>query len=122
MRRPIIAAITALTLLLVVGIPAAAIIDGEPDGDRHPYVGMVFIPAGEGDYAYACSGTLIAPTVFLTAGPCTQGIERVGGPVYVTFESTSNFDPDEGVRAVAVHTHGTWGINGVYASRDRHEA
>ena len=31
----------------------------------------------------------------------------------------SRFDPDE---ATPIHSHGTWGIVGVYAGRDRHEA
>jgi len=80
MRRILTATITALMLLLAVGIPAAAIIGGEPDGDRHPYVGMVWGSAGAGEYAWACSGTLIAPTVFLTAGHCTQLAEEVDAP------------------------------------------
>jgi hypothetical protein len=59
-------------IALVVGSPAAlAITNGQPDGNRHPEVGALvgfFAPAGT-SIAY-CSGTLIAPTVFLTAAHC----------------------------------------------------
>ena len=50
---------------------AGAITGGEPDGVHHPAVGALvgyFPPAGK-SIAY-CSGTLISPTVFLTAGHC----------------------------------------------------
>jgi len=51
--------------------PARAITGGVPDGGRHPAVGALvgfFPPAGR-SIAY-CSGTLISPTVFLTAAHC----------------------------------------------------
>jgi hypothetical protein len=63
-----------LVLLLAVGaLPAAAITGGELDGDLHPNVGMLIteeIIDGE-LVRWRCSGTLIAPRVFLTAGHCT---------------------------------------------------
>lgn len=68
-----------LGISLVLGLMAAgistamAITDGEPDGDGHPYVGLMVAQDGSGVPMWRCSGTLISPTVFLTAGHCTDG-------------------------------------------------
>ncbi|MDQ3871368.1 MAG: trypsin-like serine protease, partial [Chloroflexota bacterium] len=63
----------AVVALATVGIgPAAAITHGSLDGDAHPYVGLMTAHASDGDYLWRCSGTLISPTVFLTAGHCTE--------------------------------------------------
>jgi secreted trypsin-like serine protease len=71
--------------------PAAAITFGSADGTAHPFVGslVVSIP-GEGVFQW-CSGTLIAPTVFLTASHCTQPIDgfvaaNPGSVFSVTFD------------------------------------
>lgn len=58
--------ITVLLLVLTVGV-ASAINDGEPDGDGHPYVGLMvasgFYEIAPGVEVYGpmwrCSGTLI---------------------------------------------------------------
>ena len=42
---------------------------------------------------WACSGTLISPTVFLTAGHCTE--DWGASTVYVTFEPEADFVPVE---------------------------
>lgn len=59
------------TLTLSVG-PAAAITDGEPDGNRHPYVGLMVAQNDKGEPLWRCSGTLLSSTLFLTAGHCTE--------------------------------------------------
>jgi V8-like Glu-specific endopeptidase len=78
--------ITAVALIaaLVVAAPATAITNGTPDGNAHPNVGGLVAPTqySDGTWIY-CSGTLISPTVFLTAAHCGQDGERVG----VTFDS-----------------------------------
>jgi hypothetical protein len=71
--------------LLTMATPAGAITNGQPDGGRHPQVGALvgfFAPAGT-SIAY-CSGTLISPTVFLTAAHCGF----LGTAVEVTFDET----------------------------------
>jgi hypothetical protein len=77
-KRSLIVATVVLALLVgTVGV-AYAITHGEPDGDAHPYVGLlvfdVYDPdSGENVPAWRCSGALIAPDVVLTAGHCTDG-------------------------------------------------
>ena len=65
-----ISILVILILLLVVSaLPAAAITGGELDGENHPNVGLM-IAEIDGEPVWRCSGTLIAPRVFLTAGHC----------------------------------------------------
>ena len=82
MRRLI--AVTALLAALAAVPPAAAITNGTPDRQGHPNVGGLVSPTQypDGTWLY-CSGTLISPTVFLTAAHCAEDGERVG----VTFDT-----------------------------------
>ncbi|MCL4465314.1 MAG: trypsin-like serine protease [Chloroflexi bacterium] len=52
---------------------AGAIANGQPDAARHPYVGLLVFDDAPGEPAWRCTGALIAPTVVLTAGHCTDG-------------------------------------------------
>jgi hypothetical protein len=56
---------------------AYAITNGQPDGDVHPYVGLVvfdvYVPDVGNVPAWRCSCALISPNVVLTAGHCTDG-------------------------------------------------
>ena len=64
---------TLLCVLALVGQPliATAVTYGEPDDERHPYVGMVLVLADDQPLTF-CSGTLITETVFLTAAHCLR--------------------------------------------------
>jgi secreted trypsin-like serine protease len=81
----------ALLASLSVAAPAEAITNGGPDGNQHPNVGGLVAPTPfpDGTSIY-CSGTLISPTVFLTAAHCAEG---GSGEVRVTF-STAYKDGD----------------------------
>ena len=62
-------------LLFVVGLilavtPAQAITYGQPDTE-HPFVGAIVVRSSGGSGFEFCSGTLISPRVFLSAGHCT---------------------------------------------------
>lgn len=71
-----------LALALVgFALPAAAITYGVLDGGRHPQTGALVGRFSSGTYPY-CSGTLISPTVFLTAAHCDLGQSRV----FVSFD------------------------------------
>jgi len=59
-------------------MPAGAILNGQPDGTNHPYVGTVT------DLNFICSGAAISPTKFITAAHCFE--TGPGTPVLVTFD------------------------------------
>lgn len=55
------------------GSPAQPrITDGDLDGAGHPQVGLMVAQDAAGKPLWRCSGTLIAPTLFLTAGHCAE--------------------------------------------------
>jgi hypothetical protein len=98
--------IALLFALLAVASPAHAITYGELDGTRHPNVGGLVSPIqySDGTWLY-CSGTLISPTVFLTAAHCDEGTAQV----------TVTFDPD--YQAGDPTYTGTWHADPLYNHR-----
>jgi hypothetical protein len=81
MRQLALASLAALTLAAcgrtLTGAPAAPgvtvapqITYSTPDETSHPFVGLLVFEVANGDL-YTCTGALISPTVFLTAGHCT---------------------------------------------------
>ena len=48
------------------------ITNGNLDGAGHPYVGLMVAQDNKGNPLWRCSGTLLNPTIFLTAGHCTE--------------------------------------------------
>lgn len=104
-------AITFAALLLAAA-PAFAITYGSPDGDAHPNVGsIVFRIPGEGVFQW-CTGTLIAPRVFLTASHCTEPMaayeaEYPGSDFVVTFDES--IDASGTFYTGTPHTHPQYG-------------
>src|SRR3954467_10244849 len=84
LRRSLAAALVSTGTFLLALVSADAITYGVPDGHRPPNVGGLVYPHvfSDGTWLY-CSGTLISPTVFLTAAHCDIGSSRVT----VTFDS-----------------------------------
>jgi hypothetical protein len=71
--------LVVLTVLLVAGlsVPASAITrGGQPDGDGHPYVGLM-VATVDGEAAWRCSGALVSSTLYVTAGHCVAGADGV---------------------------------------------
>lgn len=115
MKKSIFSFLWFLVLALGIVGETGAITFGEPDGDAHPYVGtLLFVQNGVG--FYSCTGTLIAPTLMVTAGHC---VEEAGNPndiTYVRFTEDALADLDsygsvqdwlnnEWILASAVYAH-----------------
>ncbi len=72
MKKLFVSALLAFVLILGTVGMVGAVTDGEQDGNGHPYVGIMVAQDEDGNPMWRCSGTLIAPKVFLTAGHCTE--------------------------------------------------
>lgn len=100
-----LAAIFGVALIIVIALSstAYAITNGQPDGDAHPYVGMVATWDGVSEYVYLGSGSLIAPQVVLTAGHMTDDPSIAF--VWVSFDSTASWPPFDWTVVAEWHTH-----------------
>jgi len=106
MLKKVFCTFLALAIVLVFVSTSGAITYGQPDGNAHPYVGVVvFQAAGDTTSGWSCTGTLLSPTVLLTAGHCTAGAARA----WVWFEAERKgmvgypFSGD--LTAKEIHTH-----------------
>ena len=94
--RPLLVIAVVFVAILAVTAPAGAITGGTEDtANRYSNIGMVVFYQPDG--RFRCSGTLIAPRVFLTAAHCTfQDI----GKVVVTFDPLISRTEEEAERDI----------------------
>jgi len=109
MRRLALAAVTAAAL--ATATPAGAITNGTADGTAHPNVGGLVSPTqySDGTWLY-CTGTLISPTVVLTAAHCGTDGEGAGvsfDPAYEDGDKVyyGTFEADPAYSQVQSDTH-----------------
>lgn len=82
MRRLLPALAAAMLVLTALASPAAAISYGQVDtANQYPSTGALIEQFNSGKYV-VCSGTLVSPTVFLTAAHCVDE----GQAVWVSFD------------------------------------
>ena len=100
----VLASTMAVAVLLASGV-AQAIINGKPDRgpNAHSYAGA-YVAKVEGKLLPVCSGTLISPRVFLTAGHCTEFLIKEDLPTYVSFDPTYKPAASEVIKATP-YTH-----------------
>lgn len=109
--------VVTVALVLAAVAPAAAITDGELDGVRHPYVGLMVAQDANGNPLWRCSGTLLSPALFLTAGHCT---EAPAAHVEIWFDADvqsgipANGYPYSGQTGGTPYTHPLYNPNAFY--------
>ena len=94
MRR-LFALVAALVgTLAIAASPANAISGDYVQDNEHPYVGLVVFYDADGAFLWRCTGSLLTPTVLLTAGHCA---DTAGGAVtarvYFQQDAGVNYDP-----------------------------
>ncbi len=104
MLKEIVAAALSTCVFLAAGA-AFRITYGELDGNRHAAVGaMIRLRPSDSTFRLTCSGSLISPTIFLTASHCTSFVESTGQTdIWVTFDSS--FDPQSKLLHGTMHTN-----------------
>ncbi len=121
MRKRVPALLAVFAAVIMYTGPAAAIVNGQLDGNRHPEVGALIAEFRQpGQKAVLCSGTLIAPKVFLTAGHCTSFLASLGiTDVWVTFDP--QFTPSASLIHGSYVTNPLFGFSGPGGSSDPHD-
>ncbi|QGN33911.1 trypsin-like serine protease [Microlunatus sp. Gsoil 973] len=108
MRTRIVALLlTVIAALVMFPERAEAIKNGVADANAHPYVGelLFYVPSdpdprfNDPGAWFTCSGTLVSPTIVVTAGHCTSdighsgavGSDTGGNDVWISFAETPDF-------------------------------
>jgi hypothetical protein len=90
--------LAVLAVGLVTFAASAGAITGNYQKDfTHDAVGLLVFyttpdPETGDPFSHRCSGTLISPTVMVTAGHCTEGVDE--GRVYFAQAAAPNYDPN----------------------------
>jgi len=100
--RKLVVLLAVVLSVLATAVPAWAITGNYVEDNEHPFVGLVAFYGEDGDdagedpdFLHRCSGSLLTPTVFLTAGHCTD--EATGATtarVYFQQDAGANYDPE----------------------------
>ena len=110
--------VAAIALMAVMIAPASAITHGQLDGNGHPHVGIMVAKDAAGNPLWRCSGTLLSPTVYLTAGHCTESPAASAEVWFDADEATirGNGYPFGGASSVtgSVHTHPDYNPNAFF--------
>jgi secreted trypsin-like serine protease len=89
MPRATLILTSVLMLFMTAQVEAAGITNGTADNGKHPYVGVAIFFV-DGGPSHLCSASLLSPTLVLTAGHCTNGMNAAR--VYFDEIVTGNSD------------------------------
>ena len=83
--------LTIVLLATLAANPAQAITGKYVEDFQHPFVGLAVFYDESGEFIGRCSGSLLSPSLFLTAGHCIEG--AASARVYFQQDAGANFDP-----------------------------
>lgn len=119
MKRSLLALGAMLALVVGAAAPAAAITGNYVEDEEHPFVGLLVMYDENGEFMGRCSGSLLTPEIFLTAGHCTDG--ATSARVYFQQDAGVNYDPATEYDPVSGYPEdcaaGTEGVTCSYASQ-----
>jgi Trypsin len=98
---------TLCVIAVLAAAPVLTVTNGQPDGNRHPYVGVAIqpIPNMPG-FVSVCSGSALSPTRFLTAAHCFDPTQ----PAFVSYKSGPPFSLANDFTPGRFHPHPDWCI------------
>ena len=92
MRRKLAFVVFSVIVVLAIAVsPVAAITGNWVEDFEHPYVGLIVFYDENDVFLGRCSGSLLDPYNFLTAGHCVPGATRA--IVYFQQDAGANYDP-----------------------------
>ena len=101
-RTVVVLAIVLVALVVLMTGSAFAITGDFVADNKHPFVGLVVIYDGNGNFMWRGSGSLISPTVVLTAGHVADtGVGAASARVYFQQDAGANYDPALGYDPVS---------------------
>ena len=123
MKKIVVASLVVLLVVLGLVGTAFAITNGQPDGNNHPYVGLVLFYDADNVPLWRCSSSLVTPTLLVTAGHCTDGAVRAqvwfdAGPIARDPVYTSGSCNVGGPYTGYPCAGGTWGTPYTHPSYD----
>ena len=104
MRRILSILLAAFALLAVSISPSRAITGNYVADDEHPFVGLVAFYDEAGEFTGRCSGSLLTPSIFLTAGHCTDGAATA--VVWFQQDAGADYNPATGAPASSGYPDG----------------
>ena len=113
--RGLLALVGVIVALAAFAGPAGAITGDWVEDNEHPFVGLVVFYDENGEFIWRCTGSLLTPTVFLTAGHCADTVSgAVTARVYFQQDAGVNYDPTTQVDPVTGYpeycAEGTLGV------------
>jgi hypothetical protein len=93
-KKMLFAFLSVITVLAIAVSPVLAITGNWVEDNEHPFVGLIVFYDANGEFIWRCSGALLDPTTFLTAGHCADTVSgAVTARVYFQQDAGAHLDP-----------------------------